>query len=64
MTPATAGRMSSSAATAAGASTATTAGAWWTVAFGLAGKYCIRIRDINTGVDAAQDRLVALLTGT
>ena len=47
-----------------GASTATTAGAWWTVAFGLAGKYCIRIRDINTGVDAAQDRLVALLTGT
>lgn len=63
MTTATAGRMSSSSAT-AGASTATTAGAWWTVAFGLAGKYCIRIRDINTGVDAAQDRLVALLTGT
>ena len=62
MTTATAGRMSSSAA--AGASTATAAGAWWTVAFGLAGKYCIRIRDINTGVDAAQDRLVTLLTGT
>ena len=64
MTTATTGRMSSSAATAAGASTATAAGAWWSVAFGVAGKYCIRIRDIFSGVDAGQDRLVALLTGT